>query len=496
MRTETVTNQVKKELIVDIYVNRNKVITKALFNAPIFHGYQDLLTGQTAITSLSVTPRIYGFCGGSHQQAAAMALEHLADATIPPNAHAIRSIIQAAEMLQNSIKWFYTSFAPILTDTAFQNSPLYATIVERFSAFQGSSFKQGLIGGTFPISLYSLIAGHWPHADFIIPGGVGEPLNGRKLVRAKAIIQHFKTKWIEPILLNGRMDSYLAINSWEALLAWVYRKHDHQKGDLGLFLRACLDYQLDSIGGSKNSFISYGSFWNKKSTLAMNPAHYQKSVQFSAGIFNKKNYNNLNTTEVIAQLNNASGLPIETMLANISPYETGALARMLLLAKGKHKTSTPTNRQLLKEMYLKKGASVFIRAFARLHEIMILTNFIEKELAIIEEKGAFFTPTAIKDGIGFGMIEAPRGALSHLVNIQKGMIQKYQILAPTIRNINTGVNEKRCAPLGQTLVGMTIENLQHPIEVALIARSFDACLRCHINLWKSSGQKELGKFVI
>lgn len=496
MRTVIASNKVEKELIVDIYVNRNKTITKALFSAPIFNGYQGLLIGQPALTSLSLTPRIYGFCGGSHQQAAAMAIEHLAGTIIPPNAHVIRSVIQASEILQNSIKWFYTSFAPILTDEAFKNSTLYSEVVERFSSFKGSSFKQGLIGGTYPISLYSLIAGHWPHADFIIPGGVGESLKSDRLQKAKAIIQDFRKKWIEPILLNGSMDSYLAINSWESLLAWFDQQNSHQKGDLGLFLRTCLDYQLDGLGGSKNSFISYGNFWNKKSTLAMSPVHYQRSVQFPSGVFNKKKYNNFNTTEVIEQLSNQQDLSLEAMFANISPYETGSLGRMLMLAKGKHKTAKTANRQLLKDIYLKKGPSVFIRAFARLHEIIVLTDFISKELEAIEENGAFFTPTVLKDGIGMGTIEAPRGALSHLVDLKNGIIQKYQILAPTIRNIKTGVSEKRCAPLGQALVGVTLEDIQRPIEVGIIARSFDACLRCHINLWKSSGQKEIGKFVI
>ena len=51
--------QIEKELVADIFVNRNKVITQALFNTSIFHGYNDLLIGELiykdAITRKTIT---------------------------------------------------------------------------------------------------------------------------------------------------------------------------------------------------------------------------------------------------------------------------------------------------------------------------------------------------------------------------------------------------------------------------------------------------------
>ena len=54
-----VTSQIEKELIADIYINRNKTITKALFSSTIFHGYKDLLIGQPALSSIEITSRVY-----------------------------------------------------------------------------------------------------------------------------------------------------------------------------------------------------------------------------------------------------------------------------------------------------------------------------------------------------------------------------------------------------------------------------------------------------
>ena len=94
------------------------------------------------------------------------------------------------------------------------------------------------------------------------------------------------------------------------------------------------------------------------------------------------------------------------------------------------------------------------------------------------------------------MTEAPRGSLAHLVELKEGMICRYQILAPTIANINVGANDKRSSALGKALIGLTIKDLEHPIEVGLIARSFDSCLRCTINFKKSISKNQISQVVV
>jgi len=390
----------------------------------------------------------------------------------------------------------FGAFAPDLADSSFQIHPLYQTVVNRFRAFKGSSFRQGLIGATYPISLYSSIAGQWPHSDFIIPGGVATPLKPKELEKSKSIIKDFKEKWLEPILLNGTLESYLRVTSWKELLAWFYEKKAHQDGDLGLFFRTCMEYGLDEIGSGKHPLLSFGAFWDKKSKLAISPTHYQESVKFPSGIFNRKKYRTVKPNDFINSLSNAANLPIEVVLSDMPPYEVGSLARMLLQGKRNKKENILANNDLIKDIFSQKGASVFIRAFARLHEIMVLCNFIDKSLEELDVKGGFYYPTVLKDGVGLGMVEAPRGALAHLVELEKGKIKNYQILAPTIANISVGATDKKCAPLGQALVGLTIKDLENPIEVGLIARSFDACLRCTINFKKSSSKKEIGQVII
>ena len=491
-----IVSQIEKELVADIYINRNRIVTHANFSSSIFHGYQRLLVGQPALSSLDITSRVYGFCGGAHQQAAVMALEQISGATVPPDAHVLRSIIHAAEIVQNSIKWFYTSFAPDLADPSFKNETIYQDVLERFQSIKGTSFRKGVIGATYPISLYSSIAGNWPHAEFIVPGGVATNLDANGVAKAKNIIQDFKRKWLEPVLLDGSVDRFLEIDSWSGILNWFNESKRHADSDLGLFFRTCEAYGLDKIGAGEHRFLSFGAFWDEKRETEVNPSNYQKSTYFNSGVFSRMKYRSGDIKTLLEDLDDTANRPVEAVLEDMTSYEVGSLARMLLLGKSTKKLNDSYATTLFRDIYEQKGSSVFIRAFARSYELIVLSDFIERSFDRLNIKGDSYLPTTIADGQGYGITEAPRGSLAHIVEIERGNIKRYQILAPTIANINVGATEKKCSPLGKALKGMTIKDLENPIEIGMIARSFDACLRCTINFKKSSSQQDISQVVI
>ena len=93
--------------------------------------------------------------------------------------------------------------------------------------------------------------------------------------------------------------------------------------------------------------------------------------------------------------------------------------------------------------------------------------------------------------IGLGLTEAPRGALAHLTTINSQQIEGYQILAPTLVNINNGTKSKEQSALAEALGGVIIENPENPVEVATIARSLDTCLNCKVNLFKHRSEKQI-----
>lgn len=486
----SIVGQVEKGLEADIVVNRKGIITKARLHSSIYQGDKGILLGQPATTSLKITSRIFGFCGGSHQLAAARALESAWKLKVSPKAKLLRSIGQAAELLQNAPRWFYTTFAPDLTNAKFSVHALHEDATWRFSAFKGSSFKKGVIASSYPISLYSLIAGQWPQADFAIPGGVNSRLSLTTLTKAFALLDKFRSEWLEPIWLGGSIDRYFEIKTWQDLMVWLEEKDTHQNSDLGLFIRASLAYGLDQIGKGGDKLLAYGTFWNPDFDHVMCPEHHFDAVQLPGGYFDGRRYQSLSVKELMTQLHENLG---GTISYQKSAIETGPLARALMAAN-----PTMTTRlgydPLFRDIYKVKGANVFTRVLARMHEatrFFRLTQHWLSELKLKQEE--LITIEVPKSTVsGFGMTEAPRGALSHYVELENNRIKNYQILAPTLINISSGQANGHTSPLAKALEGVQISDFENPIEVGLIARSFDAGLTCKVNLLKNPSEKKIG----
>lgn len=487
--TKTIPGQVEKELEADVYVNRLGIVTHAEFRSPMFEGNKDLFLGGPARNGIKITPRIFGFCGGAHQQAATMALENAWKAKIPPNAKLLRSIAQATEILQNTSRWLYTTFLPDLTNVRFAENPLYAKICSKFTAFQGSSFRPGILSGTHPMALYALIAGQWPHANFYIPGGVATGFNGHDLNKAQQLLDQYQMNWMEGQLLNCTLDRYLEIRTYQDLENWLEEKEAHRQSDLGLFLRAALQFGLDEMGEGVKRFLSYGAFWNQDADFDVSPKHHKKAVQFAAGVVNRQKYRSFDHKELAEALRQASKNHIHYPK---QPMEVGSLARLANATFVTKKTGV-AQAEIIKDLLEKKGASVFTRAFARIHETCVLLKKLQTWLSEVNFKNDFAFPVEEIDGVGLGLTEAPRGALAHYVSLENGRIKNYQLLPPTIINIKPGVGSTKASPLSEAVKGLEIKNLENPIEVGLVARSFDSCHVCNVNLLKSRSRKPIGE---
>ena len=486
----SIVGQVEKELEADIVVNRKGVITKARLHSSLYQGDKGILLGQPAMTALKVTSRIFGFCGGSHQLAAARALETAWNIKLSPTAKLLRSIGQASEILQNATRWFYTTFAPDLTNSKFSIYPLHEDTTWRFTAFKGSSFKKGVIASSYPIGLYTLFAGQWPQADFVTPGGVNSQLSLKKLTKAFALLDKFRSEWLEPIWLGGTLERYLEIGTWDDLLAWMEEKESHFNSDLGLFIRSSLEFGLDQLGGGGHHFIAYGTFYDPASNLVISPENHPESVQLPGGFFDGQQYHALHIKEIAKQLHQNIGGAISY---NQSAVETGPLARVLLAANPAMKSKMGYD-VLFADIYKRKGVNVFTRVLARMHEATRMFQFLQHWLSNLkidqDELKMAFEPKPL--ATGFGMTEAPRGALAHYVELEENRIKDYQILAPTLINISSGQTEGNASPLASALVGTQVNDFENPIEVGLIVRSFDAGLTCKVNLLKNPSEKKIG----
>ncbi len=487
------TAQAEKDLLARVYLNRKGVVTRAAFSSPAYQGDKGILTGQPARAALAIPSRIFGFCGGSHQLAAAMALEHAWGAELPPNALALRSVAQAAEILQNTSRWFYTTFAPGLANPAFSGKPLFAEVSRRFTAFRGDSFRPGIMAGTHPIALYALFAGQWPHSNFIVPGGVATVVQPGELTRAFSLLGQYCREWLEPAWLGCSLERYLEIPGWDGLMAWLHEKEEHFNSDFGLFIRVALEYGLDVLGKVSPQLLSYGAFYNKNGYFVVTPENYLKTVQFPGAYFDGKEllpFGHEWLAESLKKNREAHRLGYRE-----EAVEVGPIARMLILDKDAQQQNGK-RPHLFSSVYEQKKASVFTRVWARMHEACVLVNRMRAWLSQLEPGAPCRMDVKEKDGWGMGLTEAPRGALAHYVKLEGGKIRDYAILQPTMLNLQSGEAAGKTSPMAGALINTEIKDPGNPIEVGLVARSFDACLVCHVELFKHRSEKEIGKATV
>lgn len=117
--------------------------------------------------------------------------------------------------------------------------------------------------------------------------------------------------------------------------------------------------------------------------------------------------------------------------------------------------------------------------FARAREMMILVYRALELLDSLNVNGPVNCDYVIKEGTGYGVIEAPRGTNIHSVTLDKyGTIKKYNMIVPTTWNMPT---------IERALIG------NHHSLAELIIRSYDPCVECatHMIVVKDGKGKEI-----
>ncbi len=93
---------------------------------------------------------------------------------------------------------------------------------------------------------------------------------------------------------------------------------------------------------------------------------------------------------------------------------------------------------------------------------------------------------------GFGLHEAPRGALSHWIVIQDGRIANYQAVVPSTWNAGPRDEGGHPGPYEASLVGNPCLDTERPLEVLRTVHSFDPCLACAVHAFEAGGAAASG----
>jgi hydrogenase large subunit len=88
---------------------------------------------------------------------------------------------------------------------------------------------------------------------------------------------------------------------------------------------------------------------------------------------------------------------------------------------------------------------------------------------------------------GVGLVEAPRGGLSHWIVIKDGKTDNYQQVVPSTWNASPRDPKGQRSPYESALLNTPVANPELPLEIIRTIHSFDPCIACAVHLYDENG---------
>jgi hydrogenase large subunit len=100
---------------------------------------------------------------------------------------------------------------------------------------------------------------------------------------------------------------------------------------------------------------------------------------------------------------------------------------------------------------------------------------------------------------GYGLVEAPRGALGHWIKIESKKVAKYQCVVPTTWNVSPQDNNGTHGPIEQSVIGpgnyIGTTATDQIVNILRLIHPFDICIACTVHVVNPEGKETL-KFAI
>ncbi len=510
--------RIEGHLRVEVEVN-DGVVTDAWVSSGLYRGMEKILLDRRPADAFYVVQRICGVCPISHGHSSTQATEDALGITIPNNARIIRNLIEAAQYIHSHILWFYTLAAldyvdPVkalsaniadtyaLAQAAGTGVSDFGAVAKRLQAFvdngQLSIFTNGWFGHPayaedMPAELHligvahylealemqavaaeiiAIMGGKFPHFMTSLPGGTTFVPTEQKL---------------DDILFR-----FMKLNDW------VTNTMIPDTLAIAPFYAGAFEY-----GGGHGNFLSWGVF-NDESFEGNNRYLPAGVIKVADGLTVADADASVLTEDVQRSwYDSPSGLHPSQGEADAmfdeynteakyswakaprydgAPMEAGPLSRMLVgYLRGVQPVQDVVNGALAALGAAGRPeilVSLLGRVAARNLETKVVSDWSLEwvnELigAVTGGDSSYFQPHSVDEGQGAGLWEAPRGALSHFIDIQGGKIARYQIITPSTWDASSRDDEGVRGPMEEALVGTPIIDAERPLEACRVARSFD-----------------------
>lgn len=500
---------------IEIEVENGKV-KDARARGDMFRGWEIILKDRDPQDVINVTQRICGVCPVGHAMASAKTLDAAFKVNPPDNGRIIRNLMAAGNLLHSHILHFYNLVALDYVDiTAILdykgNDPTMMNIREWVKKevaggkstaaapflprYKGDYIKDKELNLTainhyvkaFEMArtaqeMIAIWGGKMPHVTGIVAGGVAETVNAEKiasyLYRLRKIKDFIDTCYIPDVLAVAKAyPQWFKIGAGHKnLLAYGIFELNNEGTETYHIPGAFINGKLQELDQKKIKEDVFYAKYSSPSNLHPYDGETEPDV-------NKKDA----YTWVKAARYDGNAM------------EVGPLARMAIThLSGKR----PDVSKLVKSVLSGLGAdesilfSVLGRHACRALELKIIADETEKWLVQLNPDKPAHTPYEIpKEGEGYGLTEAQRGALGHWIKIKNHKIDRYQCVVPSTWNCGPADEKGTKGVIEQALIGAPIADTDNPIEAVRVVRSFDPCLACAIHVIEPD-TNEIKKFKV
>lgn len=409
-------------------------VLAAQFQAVELRGFRHFVQGTPAEQMPVIVPRICGVCSTAHHVASVKALEDVYGVTPPPLACEIREVLLLGQLIQNQATSLFIFTMP---DRANVESVFHMDENEASKEQQLSIAQRALKVRKTGTDLISLAGGQFIHP---VKAHIGGMSGG--ITREAADLMIKELEQMLPIACQ-LFDDY-----WEMSMAMVER--------IGSWGDDEPTFYLASTRANKPRFNSsqlrvMGPEGKERASFA--PSEFDTYLEF-----HETEYSYAGSTTYQGEIMRANSL------ARINLAETLGTPRA--------------------DAYLNRFTSSFGKPA---HAIMLfdlcrgieLVYAMERCIEMLSEDLNYTEPTigyTPRDGIGYGLVEAPRGPLIHRYVVENGLIADAQFIIPTVHNMRA--IERALSVAGKRYISSTAINTELENAVGRVVRAFDPCIAC------------------
>jgi hydrogenase large subunit len=459
--------RIEGHLKIEVDVENGKVVD-AKSMGTLFRGFEIILKDRDPRDASQLTQRICGVCPTAHGTASVRCLDNAFGVKPPTNGRIIRNLILGSDFLMSHILHFYH-----LVALDYVRGPDTPPFIPRYEGDYRLDPKTNKVAVNEYIKaldirqkchqMVALFGGKAPHVYGMVVGGATESPTVDKMVSLKWRLQE-----IRDFIDNTHLPMvYLVAGAYKDLFA------------VGEGCKNLISFGVFPLDDDEKSFLLKPGSYTQGKDLPLDQTQVREYVKYS--------YYNDKTTGLhpsrgatVPDADKKSGYSwIKAPRYRELPHEAGPLARMWVnnpvLSKHANKFLGIDEK---KEVRLRdlgdKAFSILGRIAARAEETKLIADAMDKWIMELKPGAPSYVKADIpKEAMGFGLSEAPRGALGHWISIKDHKVNNYQVCSATIWNASPRDDQGTLGPIEQALIGTPVKDAKNPFNIVRVVRSFD-----------------------